>query len=97
MLAPHVNEGPTEPDFNEARVRTSATAQPMGAGELRAYEGLFLLLCQLRGASAESLFRVFFERALGVTARSSAMGRIERLVDAGFLRRGQHTKTIKPF
>lgn len=63
---------------------TSAIS-PMTVGELREYEGLFLLLCRLRGASADSLWRLFLLRTLGITSRSAAMRRIERLNETGYL------------
>lgn len=65
---------------------------PMSDDELRQYEGLFLLLCRLRAASSDSLWRLFFERVLGMTSRSAAFERIHRLIDSGYLRRRRITE-----
>jgi hypothetical protein len=63
----------------------AASVALMSERELRLYEGLFLLLCRLRAASADSIWRLFLLGTLGVTSRSAAMRHIERLVETSYL------------
>lgn len=78
-----MSDAPTDRD----RVpRGARAAEPIPTDELAAYEGLFLLVSRLRAVSADALWRLFFLPALGVTSRSAALRRVERLVRGDYLR-----------